>query len=812
MPNVEPLREGDPATVGPYRLVGRLGAGGHGVVYLGQARNGTPVAVKALREGLAGDDRLARDIAAARKVQPFCLAQVLDASTGGRPYIVSEYVDGPSLQQAGRQGGADLQRLAVSTATALDAIHQAGVVHGDFKPSNVLLGPDGPQVVDFGLAAALGIGVQASGAFVGTPAYMAPEQLAGRPVGPPADVFAWASVMVFAATGVPPFGDDSLPAVINRVLNDEPQLGELRGLVREIMLGCLSKEPQDRPAMRDVLLRLTAPSRRQAAPPQTGSPHMGADHGQSAHPSGARPSGAYRTTDQAQGAYQTMDQAQGAHPGTDQGHGAYLGSGQGQEPYPGADRAHEGYPGMDQAQGAYPTVDQPPAQQQTVDQPPTAWQQTLDPGLDQDTPPRRVRAQAASPEQPPPLPRRRGPHQSQGRPDPAAVHHEQDSPQPYGREPIPSHVQDPAAHHGHEPPAYHGQESQARYGQDSAAHHDPEPPAQEPSRHHGQEPGGNFGQEPGGRFGQEPAGHYGHQPGERFGQEPGGRFGQEPGGRFGEEGGPQQGLGSAAFPLGAPVAAPVPAEFGLSESPERAAAAEPAQGEPAAPGPAMAQHSALVDILVPGDAPPQDGAPATAPAPPRRSGRRMKTVVIAGVSGVSVLVLAGAIMWLTPTTPTPKATNVAVVTSAPTTSAPATPTHRPRRTRTPGPSSQTDGTPSSVPTGGASTKPAVDGRLQLVYVRAGGTRNGDCWSGGEVTLEALVQRTGRPLTFRYAWYIDRVVVGRASSEVPQNGQRYLAAPRNLRSTGGVHRVTFRITSPIAAQRTISVTMCENGTY
>ncbi|SDJ82312.1 serine/threonine-protein kinase [Nonomuraea jiangxiensis] len=264
MPNVEPLREGDPAAAGPYRLVGRLGAGGHGVVYLGQARDGSPVAVKVLHEGIAVTERLARAIAGARTVEPFCLARVLDASTGGRPYIVTEYVDGPSLQQAGPCREADPRRLAVATATALDAIHQAGVLHGNLTPANVLLGADGPRVVDFGIAGALGSGVRATGTIVGTPAYMAPEQLAGRAVGAPADVFAWASVVVFAATGVPPFGDGSLPVVINRILNDEPEIGEPPSPLREVVLACLAKDPATRPAMRDVLLHLTAPLRHHA--------------------------------------------------------------------------------------------------------------------------------------------------------------------------------------------------------------------------------------------------------------------------------------------------------------------------------------------------------------------------------------------------------------------------------------------------------------------------------------------------------------------------------------------------------------------
>ncbi|MFD1930988.1 MULTISPECIES: serine/threonine-protein kinase [Nonomuraea] len=255
MPHAEPLREGDPAAVGPYRLLGRLGAGGQGVVYLAQGRDGRPVAVKVLRDGLA-DERFAKEIDAARRVEPFCIAQVLDASRSGRPYIVTEYVEGPSLQQAGRHGGADLQRLAVATATALAAIHQAGVVHRDFKPANVLLGHGGPRVIDFGIARSVESGLTATSGIMGTPAYMSPEQLAGAAAGPATDVFAWASVIVFAATGSPPFGEDSLPAVINRILHNEPQLGDLPQPLRTIVLECLAKDPAHRPSMQDVLLRL----------------------------------------------------------------------------------------------------------------------------------------------------------------------------------------------------------------------------------------------------------------------------------------------------------------------------------------------------------------------------------------------------------------------------------------------------------------------------------------------------------------------------------------------------------------------------
>ncbi|MFD1542643.1 serine/threonine protein kinase [Nonomuraea guangzhouensis] len=256
MPNVEPLLPEDPSAVGPYRLVGRLGEGGQGVVYLAEAPGGGPVAVKVLQDGLAGDDRFAKEVAAARRVEPFCIAQVLDASLGARPYIVTEYVDGPSLQQAGRHTGGDLQRLAVATATALAAIHAAGIVHRDFKPANVLLGRDGPRVIDFGIARATDSALTVTSSIVGTPAYMAPEQLAGAAVGPAVDVFAWASVIVYAAGGEPPFGQDALPAVISRILNNEPQLGDLPGSLRPIVYACLSKDPARRPTMQDVLLGL----------------------------------------------------------------------------------------------------------------------------------------------------------------------------------------------------------------------------------------------------------------------------------------------------------------------------------------------------------------------------------------------------------------------------------------------------------------------------------------------------------------------------------------------------------------------------
>ncbi|MFI7441803.1 serine/threonine-protein kinase [Nonomuraea indica] len=287
MPNAEPLHEGDPASVGPYRLAGRLGVGGQGVVYLAQAPNGAPVAVKVLREGVTGDERFAEEIAAARRVEPLYVAQVLDAGVTGRPYVVTEYVDGPSLRDAGPLAGEELRRLAVATATALSAIHRAGLVHRDFKPANVLLGTGGPRVTDFGLSAVFdGVGA-ATGNVAGTPAYMAPEQLAGHPGGPAADVFAWAAVMVFAATGVPPFGDDSLAAVVGRVLHQEPRLGGLPQPLLPLVAACLVKDPTARPAMQDVLPRLLAGQEPDpyATPPAAAVPGVrGAPPSASGHP------------------------------------------------------------------------------------------------------------------------------------------------------------------------------------------------------------------------------------------------------------------------------------------------------------------------------------------------------------------------------------------------------------------------------------------------------------------------------------------------------------------------------------------------
>jgi hypothetical protein len=238
-----------------------------GTVYLAETSSGERAAVKVINPDLAHDDafriRFRREVESARRVRRFCTAPVLDAQLDGEPlYIVTEYVDGPNLDEfiraSGPMRGSSLDHLAVGVATALTAIHGAGVVHRDLKPANVLLSSVGPRVIDFGIARALDSVAEATrtGQFIGTPAYMAPEVIEGKLATPASDVFAWGCVVAYAGTGTAPFAAPTVPAVMYQVMHAEPALGGIDDSLRELVAQCLAKDPAKRPSGQELLDRL----------------------------------------------------------------------------------------------------------------------------------------------------------------------------------------------------------------------------------------------------------------------------------------------------------------------------------------------------------------------------------------------------------------------------------------------------------------------------------------------------------------------------------------------------------------------------
>jgi serine/threonine protein kinase len=275
MSGMLPLRDTDPREVGVYRLLGRLGEGGQGVVFLAVGPAGSRAAVKLLSPTTDPlvRSRFLKEVAAAQRLGRFCTAQVLDAGIfERRPFIVSEYVSGPSLveviEELGPRSAAVLERIAVATLTALGAVHAAGMVHRDFKPGNVLLGPEGPVVIDFGLAAVPGMTTTGpSGQVaVGTPAFMAPEQLAGERVTAAADMWSWAVTIAFAGTGELPFKGESLTATAFAILNSDPAVGRLPEPLGVLVQRCLNKDPAARPSARETLSELLAAGARPVGP------------------------------------------------------------------------------------------------------------------------------------------------------------------------------------------------------------------------------------------------------------------------------------------------------------------------------------------------------------------------------------------------------------------------------------------------------------------------------------------------------------------------------------------------------------------
>jgi hypothetical protein len=262
------LEPADPRLIGPYQLLGRLGAGGMGRVFLGVSAAGRPVAVKIVHAELAADPdfraRFSSEVAAARKVSGLFTALVVDADVDARvPWLATAYVAGPSLSEAVRNCGpltsSSLLALAAGLAKSLTAIHAAGVVHGDLKPSNVLLALDGPRVIDFGISQAAEVAPLArAGLVVGTPSFMSPEQAAGEEVGPLSDVFSLGAVLAFAATGRKPFGAGQPATVLERVVREAADLEGAPAEVRPLIEQCLAKDPLRRPTAAELLARVTA--------------------------------------------------------------------------------------------------------------------------------------------------------------------------------------------------------------------------------------------------------------------------------------------------------------------------------------------------------------------------------------------------------------------------------------------------------------------------------------------------------------------------------------------------------------------------
>lgn len=249
--------------MGDYRLLSRLGRGAMGAVYLGRSRGGRMVAVKVVRSELADDaefrERFRREVEMAGSVGGFWTAAVVDADPDAeQPWLATEYVPGPTLHKVISEHGPlpehTVRNLAAGLAEALGAIHRAGLVHRDLKPANVLLGPDGPRVIDFGISRAMTANsLTATGMFMGTPGFFSPEQTEGQEVGPASDVFSLGALLAFAATGTSPFGNESTPVMLYRVVHSAPDLSRVPAGLLPLLTSCLHKNAEERPTTAGIL-------------------------------------------------------------------------------------------------------------------------------------------------------------------------------------------------------------------------------------------------------------------------------------------------------------------------------------------------------------------------------------------------------------------------------------------------------------------------------------------------------------------------------------------------------------------------------
>lgn len=268
------LRREDPRVVGSFRLHRRLGAGGMGVVYLGSDRRGQRVALKVIRPDLAEDQefrsRFAREVSAARRIRGGCTARLVAADLEAeRPWFATQYVPGPSLHDKvaadGSLTAAETAAIGAALSEGLVAVHEAGVVHRDLKPSNILLSPKGPRIIDFGIAWATGASTLTHvGTAVGSPGFLAPEQVRGAVVTPATDVFSLGATLAYAATGDSPFGHGSSEVMLYRVVHEEPQLYGVPDALAPLLQACLAKDPDERPSTLQLSMRLKEIAAREA--------------------------------------------------------------------------------------------------------------------------------------------------------------------------------------------------------------------------------------------------------------------------------------------------------------------------------------------------------------------------------------------------------------------------------------------------------------------------------------------------------------------------------------------------------------------
>ncbi len=252
----------EPTAIGPYRILAPIGEGGMGVVHLAQGPDGKRVALKVLRPHIVGDsearERLAREVSSLQRITSPRIAEILDADPHGPvPFVVTRYVPGLSLYhhvaEEGTVAGNDLLHFADALAEALQAVHSVGVLHRDIKPTNVLMEGRSPVLIDFGLArVAEDPRLTQTGWLLGTPGYLAPEILYGDDATVASDVHAWAATVVYAATGRPPYGTGPVMAIMDRVRRGEHDLRGVPDELEDLLRECLSPEPLERPAVREL--------------------------------------------------------------------------------------------------------------------------------------------------------------------------------------------------------------------------------------------------------------------------------------------------------------------------------------------------------------------------------------------------------------------------------------------------------------------------------------------------------------------------------------------------------------------------------